>query len=320
MFGKIKLGLALGGGAARGMAHIGVLRMLEENKVPINLIVGTSIGALVGGLYATTGDIAHTEQRLLSFLDSPTFLANRFDFIRELRKEQKSWLGSLRRMLRRGLFIGYSFSRQSFISAQQFERNINHLLDDVDIEQARIPFASVSCDLRRGEELIISSGPIRRAVSASSAIPGILPPVEWNGKLLVDGGWTAKVPVLSAFRMGADAVIGVDISAEVHDTRKLTRGYDIFIRASAITDSILKRMQCRMADVLIRPEVGSIHWADFGRSRECIDAGHTAAREKMDEIRSLLRHERLTQGLLPTRGRRIARHFLKTKPEDAQSS
>ena len=79
---------------------------------------------------------------------------------------------------------------------------------------------------------------------------------------MVDGGWSSKVPILAAFKMGADAVIAVDISSELRDTRKLARGYDIFVRANSITESILKRMQCRMADVLIRPPVGTIHWAD----------------------------------------------------------
>ena len=317
MFGKIKIGLALGGGAARGLAHIGVLRVLVQNNIPIHLVVGTSIGALVGGLFAMSGDVQQVEERLISFLDSPTFRANRFDFLRELRSDQTGWIGNLGRLLRRGIFLGYSFSRSSFISAQQFERNISQLLDDVNIEDARIPFAAVSCDLRRGEEIVISSGPLRRAVSASSAIPGVLPPVEWDGMLLVDGGWTSKVPVLPAFKLGADAVIAVDISAEVRDTRKLTRGYDIFVRASAISDSILKRMQCRMSDVLIRPEVGSVHWADFGRARECIAGGVAAAEEKLEEIRALLRHERLKQGLLPGRGRRIARYYLGTRLQKA---
>jgi NTE family protein len=227
------------------------------------------------------------------------------------------WIGNLGRLLRKGIFIGYSLSRPSFISAEQFERNMTMLLDEVDIENAKIPFAVVSCDLRKGEEIMIQAGPLRRAVSASSAIPGVLPPVEWNGKLLIDGGWSSKVPVLAAFKMGADAVIAVDISQELRDTRKLTRGYDIFVRASAITESILKRMQCRMADVLIRPQVGSIHWADFGRARECVERGYEAAHAKVEEMKSLVRLERVTQGLLPGRGKRIARFYLGTRLQEA---
>src|SRR5437867_9760120 len=95
MFGDVKIGLALGGGAARGLAHIGVLRVLVENEIPIHLIVGTSIGALVGGLYATTEDIDQVERRLVSFLDSPTFRANRFNFMRELKTEGNGLIGNL---------------------------------------------------------------------------------------------------------------------------------------------------------------------------------------------------------------------------------
>lgn len=317
MFGDTKIGLALGGGAARGLAHIGVLRVLAEHKIPIHLIVGTSIGALVGGLYATTGDIDLVEKRLVNFLDSPTFRANRFTFMREVKSETNGWIGNLGQLVRRGIVIGYSLSRISFISAQQFERNMNHLLDEVDIESARIPFAAVACDLRRGEEVLLQSGSLRQAVSASSAIPGVLPPVEVDGRTLVDGGWSSKVPILAAFKMGADAVIAVDISAELRDTRKLTRGYDVFVRAGAITESILKRMQCRMADVLIRPDVGAIHWADFGRARECMDLGVRAAEAKLDEMKALVRLEHLTAGLLPTRGKRIAKFYLGTRLQKA---
>jgi NTE family protein len=317
VFGDIKIGLALGGGAARGLAHIGVLKVLAKHKVPIHMIVGTSIGALVGGLYATTGDIDLVEKRLVDFLDSPTFRANRFTFMRELRSEGNGVIGNLGQLVRRGIFIGYSLSRISFISAQQFEKNMTHLLDDVDIETAQIPFAAVACDLKYGEEVLIRSGSLRRAVSASSAIPGVLPPVEIDDRVLVDGGWSSKVPILAAFKMGADAVIAVDISAELRDTRKLTRGYDVFIRANSITESILKRMQCRMADVLIQPSVGAIHWADFGRARECMELGAQAAEAKLEEMQSLIRVEHLTGGLLPARGKRIARYYMGTRLQKA---
>jgi len=315
--GNLKIGLALGGGAARGLAHVGVLRVLAENEIPIDMIVGTSIGALVGGLYATTPDIDMVEERLVSFLDSPTFRANRFHFLREMRSEPMGWIGNIGRIVRRGIFIGSALSRTSFISAQQFERNITMLLDEVQIEDATIPFAAVACDLRHGEEVLIQSGPMRRAVSASSAIPGVLPPVVSDGRVLVDGGWSSKVPVLAAFKMGADAVIAVDISSELHDTRKLTRGYDIIVRASAITDSVLKRMQCRMADVLIRPQVGSIHWADFGRARDCMQRGVEAAESQIDEIRALLESAADEEGLRSNRGKRIARFYMGTRLQEA---
>jgi len=312
-----KIGLALGGGAARGLAHVGVLRVLAENEIPVDMIVGTSIGALVGGLYATTQDIDLVEDRLTAFLDSPTFRANRFHFLREVRSEPLGWIGNIGRIVRRGIFIGSALSRTSFISAQQFERNITMLLDEVRIEDASIPFAAVACDLRRGEEILIQSGPLRRAVSASSAIPGVLPPVAWDGRMLVDGGWSSKVPVLAAFKMGADAVIAVDISSELHDTRKLTRGYDIIVRASAITDSVLKRMQCRMADVLIRPDVGSIHWADFGRARDCMQRGAEAAEARIEEIRELIDSAGDPEALNPNRGKRIARFYMGTRLQEA---
>lgn len=310
MQGNLKIALALGGGAARGLAHVGVLRVLAENDIPVHMIVGTSIGAMVGGLYACTGDIDLTERRLTSYLDSPAFRRNRFEFLKELRSERKGLFGRVSRMVRRGIFVGYSVSRISFISAQQFEHSINNLLDDEDIEETRIPFAAVACDLRLGEEVVLRNGSLRKAVSASSAIPGVLPPVEWGDRLLVDGGWVSKVPILPAFKMGADAVIAVDISTEMRDTKRLTRGYDIIFRSRAITDSILKRLQCRMSDVLIRPNVGAIHWADFGRAHDCIALGEEATREHLEEIRALVAAGHSPDAELSLRGRRLARYYM----------
>lgn len=307
---RLRIGLALGGGAARGLAHVGVLKVLTEHEVPIDMIVGTSIGAMVGGLYASIGDVDQIERRLVAFLDSPEFRANRFHFFRELRSEGSGFFGNMRSAVRRSILLGYSLSRPSFISAEKFERSMTLLLDDVPIESLKIPFAAVTCDLRLGEEILIREGPLRRAVSASSAIPGVLPPIEMDGRLLVDGGWTSKVPVLAAFRMGADVVIGVDISSEIRDTRQFNRGWHIFVRASSITESILKRFQCRMADILIRPKVGSVHWADFGRARECMVRGYEAAVEHIEAIKEFLEIERSDEPPHPNRGKAIARFYL----------
>src|SRR5207249_3019350 len=157
MFEGFKVGLALGGGAARGLAHVGVLKALEEGEIPIDLIVGTSIGALVGGVYATTRSAAATA---------------------------------------------------------------------------------------RGEEVLMQTGSLRRAVSGSSAVPGLLPPVPLDGRLLIDGGWMSKVPVIPALRLGADLVIAVDVSKEIEDTSGFRNGLNIMVRANALKAEALKDMQC----------------------------------------------------------------------------
>ncbi|MFQ5768261.1 MAG: patatin-like phospholipase family protein, partial [Acidobacteriota bacterium] len=162
-----RIALAMGGGAARGLAHIGVLRTLEEAGYPIDMLVGTSIGALVGGVFATVSGSAETERRFREFASSNEFRRAAFDFIREARRERKGILGKASALIRRGIFYGYSLYRVSFISAESLAHNIHSLLPDVWIREARIPFAAVAADLVSGREVILASGPIRDMVAAS---------------------------------------------------------------------------------------------------------------------------------------------------------
>src|SRR6266478_7895051 len=144
------------------------------------------------------------------------------------------------------------------------------------IEETKIPFAACAADITRGEEVLMQTGSLRRAVSASSAVPGLLPPVPLDGRLLIDGGWMCKVPVLPALRLGASIVLGVDVSKEIEDTSGLRSGLNIMVRANALKAEALKTMQCRFADVLIEPDVDHVHWADFSAILECIELGREA--------------------------------------------
>ncbi len=310
MFEGFKVGLALGGGAARGLAHIGVLKVLEENQVPIDLIVGTSVGALVGGVYATTRSAAATEQRFREFIFSKEFKRTRFDFLKESRQARPGLLYNFVSLIKKGIFYSFSMAKTSWISAEHFEHNINSVLDDVRIEQTPIPFAAVATDLNRGEEVILREGSLRTAVSASSAVPGLLPPVPIDGRLLIDGGWMCKVPVLPALRLGASVVIGVDVSKEIEDTSGLRSGLDIMVRANALKAEALKIMQCRFADVLIEPDVDHVHWADFSAIVECIALGEKAARRKIGEMKRQIKVARFSSLLGYSRSRRLARAYM----------
>jgi NTE family protein len=303
------MGLALGGGAARGLAHIGVLRALERAGLLPDLIVGTSIGSLVGSVYAVTADAARTEQRFRDFVASREFRRTEFDFLKDSRKAEPSLLYSVSNMIKRGIFYSFSMTRPSFISEANFVHNIHALVEDVAIGETKIPFVPVAADLETGEEVILSSGSLRRGVLASSAIPGLLPPIRINGRVLIDGGWVSKVPVLAAFRRGADMVIGVDISPELEDTRELKKGFDVLVRANAIKAEALKNFQCKLVDVLIRPKVGKVHWADFSGALTLIEEGDRAATLKIPEIQEKLERARWKTRLGFSRGKRFAKAF-----------
>jgi len=310
MLEGFKVGLALGGGAARGLAHIGVLKALEAHDVPIDLVVGTSVGALVGGVYATTRSAAATEKRFLDFIFSKEFKRAKFDFLRESREARPGLFYNFISLVKKGIFYSFSMAKTSWISAEHFEHNINGVLDDVSIEQTAIPFAAVAADIATGREVLLQSGPLRRSVSASSSVPGLLPPVSLGGRMLIDGGWVTKVPVLPALRMGADLVIAVDVSREIEDTSGFHNGLNIMVRANAIKADALKEMQCRFADILIEPRVGHIHWADFSAVVEAVRLGEEATIQQIASIRRHLKMARWSSLLGLSRARRMARAFL----------
>ncbi len=319
MFEGFKVGLALGGGAARGLAHIGVLKVLEECEIPIDLIVGTSVGALVGGVYATTRSAAATEKRFRDFIFSKQFKRAKFDFLKESRQSSPRLLDSFVSLIKKGIFYSFSMAKTSWISAEHFEHNINGILDDVRMDQTKIPFAAVATDINRGEEVVLREGLLRHVVSASSAVPGLLPPVRVDGRLLIDGGWISKVPVLPALRLGASMVIGVDVSKEIEDTSAYRSGLNIMVRANAVKAEALKEMQCRFADVLVEPDVGHVHWADFSALVECITLGEEAARSMVGEIRHKMKRCRWSALLGTSRSRRLARAYMTQDDTDTTS-
>ncbi len=312
----LKVGLALGGGAARGLAHLGVLQVLVREKIPIDILVGTSMGAIIGGAFAADLDVVGLERRMREVLSSSEFQKNRLNFLRETKKQRGGLLFSVANLVRKGIFYGVSTLRPSFLSAEEFAGSIAAVIPQVDIEHLPIRFGAVTLDIESGEEVILCRGDLRQAARASSAIPGILPPVKVNGRTLIDGGWVDKVPVLPAFKMGADIVIAVDITAHLHEEREYKRGVDIMVRANAIKDSAFVGYLKRLADVVIEPEIKRIHWADFGAYERCITAGSEAAQTAVAAVRHILRHERVFSVLRPGAGKRMAEAHLQSDDFD----
>ena len=285
---KPKIGLALGGGGARGMAHVGVLKVLERNAVPIDLIAGTSIGALVGGAYAQHPDTSRLEARVLDFLDSPAFKESGLD--RFSRNEAaENFFGQVAKYVRERVVINLAHSREALARTSRLAKVVDAILEDTGIEESHIPLVIVATDLVSGEDVMYQQGGIREACLASASIPGFLPPIEHNGSKLVDGAVTAPVPVQAARALGADIVIAVDVSQDLDPAPEIQSIVDIMFRASSVTNNKLKSLMLRNADVVIRPAVGHEHWADFGNTRELIREGEKAARDNLNEIECALR-------------------------------
>jgi NTE family protein len=310
-----RVGLALGGGGIRGLSHIGVLKVLEQEGIDIDLIVGTSAGALIGGAYASGQSPRRIQARVEAYLRSPEFDATALKSIGlTVSPEQQGRLWKAQSLIMNRYYMVRSFFRPSLLPAGDFHSLVNFFLPEIDIRRTRIPFRAVTTDLITGRKVVLSEGPLRMAVLASCAVPGAIEPVPFGEWLLADGGITSLVPVHTAREAGAGVVIAVTVDRDLHSSGNMETAQDIFYRAGEITSSKLGAVELEDADVIIRPEVGDLHWMDFRRSEDLIRGGEEATRRVLGEIYTVLplkrRISRLAGPFL-TMGHRLKRSFLR---------
>ena len=286
---RVKVGLSLGGGGVRGLAHIGVIKTLEKD-FPIDMISGTSMGALVGANYALTRDIYALEKTLLE-------IANRKE-IREIEKlinsgspqeEKKIILQSLVSFVKNMYLYNLRAIKRWVFSGREIFWIFDALGLNVDFSQLQIPFTCTAVDLRNGEEVILSKGNLKDAVLASVSLPGVFPPVKMDDKMLVDGGIVCSVPVDAVRGMGADLVVAVFVEAQIGYSKPLGSGLDIMFQADAIRAFKLSELKAKSADFIIYPDVGRMSWAEFSRAQECIRAGEKAAQKAKPKLEILLK-------------------------------
>jgi NTE family protein len=254
-----KVGLVLAGGAARGFAHIGVIRVLEQERIPVDLVVGTSVGSLIGAIYA--GERNSFELEWTAF---------------QLKQEDIFDFGIVSAVMGMGLARG-----------ELLEAFVRSKVKQERIEDLKVPFAAVATDLNWGGRIVIDKGSIARAVHASSAIPGVFEPVKHEGKLLVDGGVVDNIPIDVARAKGADLVIAVDISEDVGNVN-IKNMLDVMVQATNIMFAVNVAARRGAADVLVQPKVGGVGMLDFGQKKACMDAGIEAARAAVPQIRAAI--------------------------------
>jgi NTE family protein len=267
----LKVGLALGSGVARGLAHIGVLKVLEEAHIPINMIAGTSIGALVGACYARDGKISRAEEAALKV----------------------GW-----REFARLLYPNLVSMRKGLIHSKRVEEMLRYLIGDAQFKDLLLPLAAVATDIHTGEEVVIKTGLVIDAVRASISIPAVFVPVKLDGRCLVDGGVTNPVPADVVRAMGADIVIAVNV---LTDPRRQTanpmpkRGsleppnlLNTLIQSMYIMEHEITKLKMPIVDVNIVPSVGHLEAHEFFRAKEAIEAGIKAATDKLPQIQKLL--------------------------------
>lgn len=282
-----KVGLVLSGGGARGFAHIGVLKVLEEVGIPVDYIVGTSMGSIVAGLYAIGYSAADIERVVTEvdwedvFSDTPP---------RNLWSYQKKKASAK-------YILGVEFTRKGFIVPRGLTagQKISNLLafltirasDIENFDQFPIPYRAVAADIVTGEEVVIDHGALADAMRSSMAVPGVFTPMTLQNHLLVDGGVVKNLPVDVVQKMGADIIIAVDVSSPLKGSEEL--GNPLSILNQMISLQIVKSTeeQRKLADLVVITELGELSSTDFGRGPEIIAAGERSARAQLEEFRSL---------------------------------
>jgi len=279
-----RIGLALGGGAARAFSHIGVIAGLEKHGIPIDVVTGTSMGAIIGAMYAERGDLASVKKTITAYLRSEEFATSGFEFFRELDADGEGLLFHVGRAARRGLFNALMVTRTALVSDETAMRNYACMVNDMAIEETHIPFAAVALDLESGEAVVLDRGPLRRAIAASCAMPGVLNPVEHDGRLLVDGGWGEAVPLRAARQLGADFVIAVEVGDPPPAFDAPRNTLDVIGRADALVRNALAREQLKSADIILCPKTGVLHWADFSTAEQAIARGEEEVDRRIEEL------------------------------------
>lgn len=288
-----KIGLALSGGGARGAAHVGVLRVLEELRVPVDYIAGTSMGAIVGGLYASGMSLDEIEKALVE-MDWDTVMRDaqmRPDRSFRRKLDDRLYLSKLKA----GVKDGKLGIPTALVQGQKFNLVLNRLTVDVaqvnDFDRLPIPFRAVATEIATGNEVVLGSGNLATAIRASFSVPGVFAGVNYDGKLLVDGGISNNLPVSVVREMGADIVIAIDISTPLLTREQLTSALKMAEQLSGLlTRKNTERQIASLTnrDVLIVPPLGKlVTSASFGKVSLAIEIGEKSAREQQDQLRRL---------------------------------
>lgn len=282
---KQKTALVLAGGGAKSLCQIGVLKVIEEEKIPIDIIVGCSMGSVIGALFSLKMPVVKIEEMFIKFcqLRQVEEIEKRFthgakgiskigDFLRELGFYLVEWL------------------KEGIWKEESLLGGLKGLIpENLTFSQTKIPFVCVATDIKRGRRIVLHKGNVLSAIVASSSIPGLFAPVREEDKILVDGGVLSKMPVTAAEKMGADFVIA--ISAGSLKRKEPSKAIEVIVRMTRIREWEFARMESLLADFLFSPSVNKWHWYSFSHAQEIIQRGEKEARRKISLLKGALKKD-----------------------------
>lgn len=280
----MQIGIALGGGGAKGLAHIGVLEVLEDLGVKPHFIAGTSIGSVIGGIYALEGTAKYLKEKAVRMIQSEEFKNFGLD---EFYKDSENILERFKKEVFEKFYIGRLLFKRSHIKTEAANRLFRNLFGDKTFDECKFFFTCNALDIQSGEEVIFKAGSLAEAVWSSCAIPGIFPPFIKNEQILVDGGVVDNIPVMPVMDLGAKIVLASYLGNQPVFKGIPETGFQISHRAQSFVRYHFDQKILEPADLVIAPEVSDFHWADFSAIDELVKAGRLAAEKNAKKIKSI---------------------------------
>ena len=277
------LGLALGGGGARGAAHIGVIQALHSAGVRPDVIAGTSAGSTLGAMYAATLDPEWIENRFREFMTDESFKKFNSGELLDGRN-QETMLNKVTSKVKQHYMVILGLNKSYVVGREILQKAVDYLIPVDTFEELQIPLKVLVTDIQSGEDVIHESGNLKEAIVQSSSIPGFFEPTHQGERILVDGGVTAPIPVYLLKKL-TKVVMAVDITNYSVAPLNNPNMIEIVRRSDIITGLRLKERISKDADILIRPNVFGLHWSEFGRFDDLIKCGQDAAYKALESIR-----------------------------------
>ncbi|MBH49350.1 MAG: hypothetical protein CMG69_01165 [Candidatus Marinimicrobia bacterium] len=280
----MKIGLGLGGGGARGLAHIGIFQVLEKHNVPISFLAGTSAGSIVGAMYAATKDSKWIEERFRKFFNH--------DLFRRLGTErmvpvssQRSPLTQFAQKVRDRMVIAFSLQKSSIVKKSRLKEALSFLIPVSTFGELLVPLKVIATDLVSSDNCVYSEGDLLEAVVRSSSIPGYVEPTLDGSAIIVDGGTGSPNPV-AVLKNDADFLISVDIKKELKHGNLNLNIFDIIQRSEEVTHYHLSSREASNAHYIIRPKEMYYHWAEFNKMDSLIEKGKTAMEKNVQYLKN----------------------------------
>lgn len=283
MYKNLKIGLALGGGGARGACHIGVLRVLEDNGIIPDVIAGTSAGSMIGAMYASELNAKIVEEKYMKHIQSENFKDLGFRYIPNSEKDD-SIFSQIVKQIKNQYVLMVSSNRKSIIKNERLSKAANILFDTDRFEDLKIPLLVSATDLITGNPIIYKTGNLVDAVVQSSTIPGFVEPTYQNNRMLVDGGISLPTPVTPLIGE-CDFIIAVNITRGVTNQPEPNNIFEILNRSRDVSIGQLNKYVLEKSNFVIKPEHNNLHWSAFDQSDEFLEVGRKAA---LDSIENLL--------------------------------